>query len=127
MILTSPYYHYSWKSGIHEVVRVGTFCNAGMRTVKNERNRKIKSNTCNNYKHTFPARRKMSFVSEEPKEKSFRERRESTETKQIEFGNDIIGGCITYNVGSLPLACCINFISASLHNDSDLSPVQSKE
>ena len=54
-------------------------------------------------------------------------REESTETKQIEFENDIIGGCITYNVRSVPLACCINFISASLHNDSDLSPVQSKE
>lgn len=53
--------------------------------------------------------------------------RESTETKQIEFQNDIIDGYITYNVRSLPLACCINFISAFLHNDSDLSPVQSKE
>jgi hypothetical protein len=74
MILTSPYHHYSWKSGIHEVVRVGTFCNAGMRTTQNERNRKIENNTCNNYKHTFPARRKISFVSGEPKEKPFRER-----------------------------------------------------
>lgn len=85
MILTSPYYHYSWKSGIHEVVRVQSFHNAGMRTAKNERNRKIKSNTCNNYKHTFPARMKISFVSGEPKEKSFREREHRNKIKSLKM------------------------------------------
>lgn len=34
----------------------------------------IKSNTCNNYKRTFAARRKISFVSKEQEEKTFRER-----------------------------------------------------
>ena len=38
------------------------------------RNRKIKSNTCNNYKRTFAARRKISFVSKEQEEKTFRKR-----------------------------------------------------
>lgn len=28
---------------------------------------------------------------------------------------------------SLPVACCINFESASIDTDSDLSPVQSKQ
>lgn len=34
---------------------------------------------------------------------------------------------ITYKFRTLPLACCINFRSASRHNDFELSPAQSRQ